>query len=324
MLTESGKNWIAQHFGKRIDDKYCFVDSGIVYSWYNPDTGEEVSESGGTGRIVSRLVMANMVGKTDVIYVKIGDKKYYYSDLKEGNDGYDVTLDDIKNEILPHDGSPGEDQYCVTLAPKPPKPTPTTGVVCLKTKDPRGNEIHAWIYIDGEFTGRSTPECFELTVASHTVKFVREGFEDLEVTVTPIGGEKIEKEYIMKPVEKEVKPIEIEVVPRKITTEEDIEFLLEPPYSDIPPEVMIGVPTPFRIYTLNHGGYDVRLDIKLVFQHALTKEEYAFPPREDYVDKIIPSGGGASIIFVVTIPETATLGTYYLYIDYTIKEVVKH
>ncbi|RLI85241.1 MAG: hypothetical protein DRP01_06605, partial [Archaeoglobales archaeon] len=71
----------------------------------------------------------NLIGKADIIYVRIGDKKFYYSDLKAGNDGNDVTLDDAK-WIAQHDGYPeGEEQWCfeeVTIFTPTLTLTPTT------------------------------------------------------------------------------------------------------------------------------------------------------------------------------------------------------
>ena len=88
--------------------------------------------------MINVLIVAKLVGKTDIVYVRIGDKKFYYSDLKAGNDGYDVTLDDIKYEIVPYDGYPaGEDQY--SYAPETPtltptqSPTPTTTPLTIET-----------------------------------------------------------------------------------------------------------------------------------------------------------------------------------------------
>ncbi len=123
MLTENGKRWIAKNFGTKVGDKYCFTYSGINYYRYNPDTETEESKTGGTAQIVTDLVVANLTGTASKVYVKVGGKKFYYSDLKAGNDGNDVTLDDAK-WVADHDGYPaGESQYC--YAPETPTLTPT-------------------------------------------------------------------------------------------------------------------------------------------------------------------------------------------------------
>ena len=121
MLTENGKKWIAQNLGKKIGDRYCF-DYNISYYWYNPDTGKEELKTNGTGGMVNILQMAKDLGKENEIYVRIGDKKFYYTDLKMGNDEQDLTLDDVK-WVVDHDGYPaGEPQYCYS----PTAPPPTT------------------------------------------------------------------------------------------------------------------------------------------------------------------------------------------------------
>ncbi len=135
-LTENGKKWIAQNLGKKIGDKYCY-SYDVEYYRYDSDLKQEVKETYGTGGAVGALVGAKLIGKEDEIYVRIGDKRFYYSDLKAGNDGYDITLDDVKYEIVPYDGYPaGEDQYCYapeTLTPTPTQsPTPITPLTTTK------------------------------------------------------------------------------------------------------------------------------------------------------------------------------------------------
>ena len=93
---------------------------------YDPDEGKEKIETHGTAGMVNILQMAKDLDKENGIYVKVNDKKFYYSDLKAGNDGQDLTLDDVK-WVSDHDGYPaGEDQYCVKIMA--PTVTPTFGL----------------------------------------------------------------------------------------------------------------------------------------------------------------------------------------------------
>ena len=125
-LTENGKNWIAEKFGIKVGDKYCYSYDSPTFYWYDPDEKIEKTDSG-TANAVSVLLTAHLTGKESEVYVRIGDKKYYYSDLKAGNDGQDLTLDDAK-WVADNDGYPtGESQYCYTPTAPPltPAHTPT-------------------------------------------------------------------------------------------------------------------------------------------------------------------------------------------------------
>ena len=399
MLTENGKKWIAQNLGKKIGDKYCY-SYDIEYYRYDSDLKQEVKESNGTGGAVGTLVGAKLIGKENEIYVRIGSKKFYYSDLKAGNDNQDVTLDDAK-WVADHDGHPaGEPQYCYSPTTPPPptteekgyltvivtnvekadvyvdgkyigqsditkyplsvgthtvritksgyedytttvtiekdktttisvslKPitttTPTETKICFKTVDEEtGEEVNAWIYIDGKATYKQTPECFELSAGDHTIEFVADGYEDLEVEITVVAGQEKDYTYKLKRKPKEgTKPIEIEVVERYIS-EDLIEFLFD--YSSIPSKVMRGVPTTFRLYFSNKGGYGVKLNAWLEFVYQANPDEnYRISMREDSKDTVIPPMDGASLYFEGAIPSSASLGWYDVYLYYEIAEVVE-
>jgi len=120
-LTENGKKWIAQNFGVKVGDKYCYSYNAPTFYWYDPDEKIERTDKGTAGALAV-LLTAKLVGKENEVYVRIDDKKYYYSNLKAGNDGYDITLDDVKYEIVPYDGYPADEpQYCFTPAAPPPE-----------------------------------------------------------------------------------------------------------------------------------------------------------------------------------------------------------
>lgn len=108
-LTASGKDYIATNFGSGTPK--CYVASGLSWTYLGTD-GNTYSESGGTSQIVSRLVMTALVTS-----VTIGGNTYTYADLKAGNGGTDVTLDDAK-WVADNDGEPtGEAQYCIGAPP---------------------------------------------------------------------------------------------------------------------------------------------------------------------------------------------------------------
>ena len=180
MLTENGKKWIAQNLGKKIDDKYCF-DYNISYYWYNPDTGAEELKTNGTGGMVNILQMAKDLGKENEIYVRIGDKKYYYSDLKAGNDGNDITLDDVQ-WVVSHDGYPaGESQYCFT--PAAPPPEEEKGYLTVTgTED-------ADIFLDGVHIGKVPLIKYELEPGEYNIRVTKMGYKEYRDTIIIRGGE---------------------------------------------------------------------------------------------------------------------------------------
>jgi len=105
-LTEHGKQYIARNFGKEKGATYCFVDSGLSWT-YEDIYGNTHDEEGGTAQVVSRLVITALVRS-----VTIHGDTYTYSDLKAGNDNEDVTLEDTK-WIADHDSEDDEFQYCL-------------------------------------------------------------------------------------------------------------------------------------------------------------------------------------------------------------------
>jgi len=110
-LTEAGKRYIAENFG--IDG--CWVYSGL--SWRVVSVlGDSVDETGGTGKVVSRLVL----DVTDRVELKAPiTGTYRKADLTTANGGNEVTLIDVRDIILANDGYPeGENQYCICAIPK--------------------------------------------------------------------------------------------------------------------------------------------------------------------------------------------------------------
>ena len=107
MITEAGKEYIAREFG--IGD--CWIYTGLSWVVYGID-GTTVSETGGTGKIVSRVIS----GATDRVVKNA--KTYRKADLTSANEGNEVTLIDVRDVILVNDGYPaGEDQYCIGVPP---------------------------------------------------------------------------------------------------------------------------------------------------------------------------------------------------------------
>ena len=110
-LTEAGKRYIAENFG--IEG--CWVYSGL--SWRVVSVlGDSVDETGGTGKVVSRLVL----DVTDRVELKAPiTGTYRKADLTTANGGNEVTLIDVRDIILANDGYPeGENPYCICIIPK--------------------------------------------------------------------------------------------------------------------------------------------------------------------------------------------------------------
>lgn len=133
-LTEAGKDYIATNFG--LGTPKCYVASGLSWSYLGTD-GNTYPESGGTGQIVSRLVMTALVTS-----LTISGTTYTYADLKAGNENTDVTLEDAK-WIAENDGDPAtETQYCISVTPTstptpiPSTPSPTPSPTPTQTSSP--------------------------------------------------------------------------------------------------------------------------------------------------------------------------------------------
>ena len=180
MLTENGKNWIAENFGVKVDDKYCYSYDAPTFYWFDPDTNTEKTGRG-TYEAARNLVVAKLVGKEDVMYVRIGDRKYYYSDLKAGNDGQDVTLDDL-DFIDKNDGYPaGESQYCFT--PAAPPPEEEKGYLTVTgTED-------ADIFLDGVHIGKVPLIKYELEPGEYNIRVTKVGYKEYRDTIKIRGGE---------------------------------------------------------------------------------------------------------------------------------------
>jgi len=318
MLTENGKRWIAQNFGVKVDDKYCYSYDAPTFYRYDPDTGTEVAETG-TARAVRTLVGAKLMGKENVIYVRIGDRKYYYSDLKAGNDGQDVTLDDAK-WVAENDGYPdGEPQYC--YSPTAPAPTPTPGetTLCIRAVDKAtGDEINAWIFIDGLFTGKSTPECLPVSAGTRTVKLYHPLYRTVEQSISVVAGTTNEVTIEMEKIPYG-EPIEIVVV-APCADDELVRPILEPPYSDIPTMIMKGTLARFRIFFINNGMAAPLDESKtyIYIEKPDTGERYYFNMIEADIGKTIDARG-ESIRFEGTVPLTASTGTYNMYLEWDVK-----
>jgi len=192
MLTENGKNWIAENFGVKVDDKYCYSYDAPTFYWFDPDTNTEKTGRG-TYEAARNLVVAKLVGKEDVMYVRIGDKKYYYSDLKAGNDGQDVTLDDL-DFIDKNDGYPaGESQYCFT--PAAPPPEEEKGYLTVT------GTSEADVFIDGRYIGKVPLVRYELDPGTYSIRVTKSGYKEFRDTITIRAGEetKVEAELERAP-----------------------------------------------------------------------------------------------------------------------------
>jgi len=322
MLTENGKKWIAQHFGVKIGDKYCYSYDAPTFYWFDPDENTEKTDKG-TWKAARTLVAAKMAGVEDKVYVRIGTTKYYYSDLKAGNDNQDITLDDL-DFVLNNDGYPaGEPQYCYTpTAPTPtPTPTPAPGetILCVYAKDKAtGEEINAWIFIDGKFTGKSTPECLPVAPGSRTVKLYHPLYKEAETTVSVVSGQTNEVTLEMEKIPAG-QPIEIIVV-APCAHDTLVKPIIEPPYSEIPTMIMKGTLVRFRIFFVNNGMACPLDESKtyIYIEKPDTGERYYFNMVEEDIDKVVDARG-TSIRFEGTVPLTASTGTYYMYLEWDVK-----
>ena len=308
-LTNDDIVWIANHSDGA--DKYC----------YSPTAPPPTGDIGYLTVIVTNVEKADVyvdgkyIGQSDITKYPLSVGTHTVRITKSGYEDYVTTVTIDKGKTT-----------TITTALKPiTTPTPTTGTakICFKTVDETtGEEVNAWIYIDGKATYKQTPECFELQAKDYTVKFVADGYEDFETKITVVAGQDRTYTYRLKrKPEKEVKPIEIEVVERYVS-EDMIDFLFE--YSSIPTKIMRGVPTTFRLYFANRGGYGVKLNAWLEFQYqANPSEKYMVSLSDRSKDTVIPAQDGASLYFNVQIPSTASLGWYDVYLYYEIAEVVK-
>lgn len=117
-LTPNGKNYIAAEFG--INN--CFVKSG--FAWNTIDINDvSTPETGGTAKIVSRLVTTAAIKKIDITSPKT--KSYVYADLKAGNDGTDVDLAIDAVWVANNDEAADPNGvYCAAAATPTPTPPP--------------------------------------------------------------------------------------------------------------------------------------------------------------------------------------------------------
>ena len=308
-LTNDDIVWIANHSDGA--DKYCYTPTTTP-----PPTTEE---KGYLTVIVTNVEKADVyvdetyIGQSDITKYPLSVGTHTVKITKSGYEDYTTTVTIEKDKTT-----------TISVSLKPiTTTTPTETKICFKTVDEEtGEEVNAWIYIDGKATYKQTPECFELSAGDHTIEFVADGYEDLEVEITVVAGQEKDYTYKLKRKPTEApKPIEIQVVERYVS-EDLIEFLFE--YSSIPTKIMRGVPTTFRLYFANRGGYGVKLNAWLEFQYqANPSEKYMASLSDRSKDTVIPAQDGASLYFDVQIPETASLGWYDVYLYYEIAEVVE-
>lgn len=110
-LTQNGIDYICQNFGS---PQKCVVSAGLWWEWEDID-GNTDTETGGTGQVLSRLIIPQLIVKVTMLTPARGE--YYYSDLRTANGGNDVTFNDIDTVML-HDENSG-DQWCYSAPPPP-------------------------------------------------------------------------------------------------------------------------------------------------------------------------------------------------------------
>ncbi len=110
-LTQAGINYICQQFGLNN----CCVEAGL--SWFYTIGETQISETGGTAQIVSRLA-SGLIDSLTMTNPARGT--FTQTDLNAANEGIVVTLQDAKNIAL-HD-EPAEEQYCYGEPPIPDEP----------------------------------------------------------------------------------------------------------------------------------------------------------------------------------------------------------
>ena len=121
VLTTTGKNYIADKFG--INN--CFVYSGLSWTTYGSG-GTSQAETGGTAKLVSRLVTSGIVR---VQLISPGSGSYTPADLTSNNENQSANYTDVQ-WINNNDGYPaGETQFCIGTTTPTPAPTasPTPG-----------------------------------------------------------------------------------------------------------------------------------------------------------------------------------------------------
>jgi hypothetical protein len=158
-LIDSGKNYIAQHFGL----SNCFVPGGVSYT----DPAGKAA-SGSTMDIVATL-------KLDDGGSAKGPAGEVYADIVSSNGGNAITNADVV-WIGSNDGSPaGEAQYCYTV---------TTGSINFNSV-PSGAEI----FLDGTDKSIITPATLTgISAGSHTYILKLSGYNDATGTVTVTAG----------------------------------------------------------------------------------------------------------------------------------------
>lgn len=113
-LNPGGKDWIAKHLG--IGD--CMTESTRSFTYRDSVTNTNISDSGGTAKMLNRLV-DNLVP-----YVTIGGVQHTYTSLRSANGNQDVLYPTDVQWVMANDS--GSAQYCASAAP-PPGSHPTTG-----------------------------------------------------------------------------------------------------------------------------------------------------------------------------------------------------
>jgi len=185
MLTQNGKDWIAQKFG--INN--CYVDSGLTWTVYDTQ-GNSATYSGGTADIVGQLTMTQLIDR-----IVLNGVTYRYSDLKAANDGQDISYEDVQ-WIAQNDGSAGEPQYCYQVTAPPP-----TGKGWLLISSFPGG---ATVKVDGNVIGTS-PEApqymkYEVDAGTHTIEYELNGYEKATLIREVKEGETVDAFVLLEPI----------------------------------------------------------------------------------------------------------------------------
>jgi len=133
--------------------------------------------------------------------------------------------------------------YYISISETKP-PAPTTGGLYVDTSPEK-----AKIYLDGKDTETLTPQTFsDLDPKTYTVKFVKDGYEDKEISVTVEAGKT--KEYF----------VELTATPPPPPTTGDVYIASSPPNAQIfldgkDTETL----TPQTLYNLSTGQHQIKL-----------------------------------------------------------------
>jgi hypothetical protein len=246
------------------------------------------------------------VGVTPLYRYELSPGTYTVRVSKSGYEDYTTTVTITAGQ---------ETTVSATLEPI----TPSETLLCVRAVDKAtGEEVNAWIFIDGEFTGKSTPECLEVSPGTRMVKLQHSLYKTVEKAVPVVAGQTNEVTIEMEKIPYG-EPIEIIVI-APCADDEFVRPILEPPYSDIPTTIMKGTLTRFRIFFINNGLAAPLDETKtyIYIEKPDTGERYYFNMIEADIDKTIDARG-QSIRFEGTVPLTASTGTYNMFLEWDVK-----